>query len=238
MMDFLIEQIKRITGIDLTDAQIQQFQQYEHLLLEWNQRINLTAIRDVPAIRIRHFLDSLTCWLVMKDSPVSKVIDLGTGAGFPGIPLKIAFPDMQMTLVESTGKKARFCQLVVDEIHLERVTVLAARAEEIAHQPVHRECYDWALARAVALMPSLVEYLLPFVRIGGSVLAQKGSAAIRETSDAQKAIRTLGGALAQIKPVQLPDVSEEHNLIWIRKIAETPSNFPRAAGMPLKKPIQ
>ena len=237
MMNFLTEQIKSITSIDLTDAQVQQFQHYENLLLEWNQRINLTAIRDVPAIRIRHFLDSLTCWLVMKDAPMAKVIDVGTGAGFPGIPLKIAFPEMEMTLVESTGKKTRFCQLVVDEIHLERVTVLAARAEEIAHQPAHREKYDWALARAVALMPSLVEYLLPFVRIGGSVLAQKGSAAIQETSGAQKAIHALGGSLVQIIPVQLPDVVEEHNLIWIRKIAESPSNYPRAAGMPLKKPI-
>ncbi len=126
----------------------------------------------------------------------------------------------------------------MDEIHLDRVTVLAARAEEIAHQPAHRESYDWALARAVALMPSLVEYLLPFVHVGGSVLAQKGSAATRETSGAQKAIRTLGGSLVQIMPVQLPDVEEEHNLIWIRKIAETPSNYPRAAGLPLKKPIQ
>jgi 16S rRNA (guanine527-N7)-methyltransferase len=237
-MNFLTEQIKLITGIDLTDAQVQQFQHYENLLLDWNQRINLTAIRDVPAIRIRHFLDSLTCWLVMKDTPIAKVIDVGTGAGFPGIPLKIAFPEMELTLVESTGKKARFCQLVVDEIHLERVTVLAARAEEIAHQPAHRESYDWALARAVALMPSLVEYLLPFVRIGGSVLAQKGSAATRETSGAQKAIHTLGGELVQVKPVQLPDVVEEHNLIWISKIAETQSIYPRAAGMPLKKPIQ
>ncbi len=106
MMDYLIEQIKRITGINLTDTQVQQFQQYEALLLEWNQRINLTAIREVPAIRIRHFLDSLTCWLVMKDTPMTRVIDLGTGAGFPGIPLKIAFPEMELTLVEIHRKES------------------------------------------------------------------------------------------------------------------------------------
>ncbi len=237
-MDSLREQIYQLTDISLTDDQVRQFQRYENLLIDWNQRINLTAIREVSAIRIRHFLDSLTCWLAMKNTLISKVIDIGTGAGFPGIPLKIAFPEIQITLVESTGKKARFCQLVVDELGLEQVTVLSARAEEIAHQPAHRETYDWALARAVALMPSLVEYLLPLVHVSGSVLAQKGAAATQETKSAQKAIQMLGGTLDKIIPVLLPGVSEEHNLICVKKIGLSPSIYPRAAGLPLKKPIQ
>ncbi len=237
-MDFLREQIYQLTDINLSDHQVHQFQRYEELLIDWNQRINLTAIREVSAIRIRHFLDSLTCWLAMKDTPISKVIDIGTGAGLPGIPLKIAFPEIRLTLVESTGKKARFCQLVVDELKLEQVTVLSTRAEEIAHQPTHRESYDWALARAVALMPSLVEYLLPLVRVGGSILAQKGTAAVQETKSAQKAIQILGGSLDKIIPVSLPGVSEEHNLICVKKIAISPFIYPRAAGLPLKKPLQ
>jgi 16S rRNA (guanine527-N7)-methyltransferase len=227
-----------LTGIHLTSYQLDQFQKYEDILVEWNQRINLTAIREVEAIRTRHFLDSLTCWLSMQGSPIRKVIDVGTGAGFPGIPLKIAFPEIQLTLVESVGKKARFCQLVVDELHLDKVNILSVRAEEIGHQPEHREMYDWALARALAGMPSLVEYLLPLVRVGGFILAQKGFSATDETRTAQQAIHVLGGKVDGIGEVHLPGVPDIHYLVKIQKVSPTPDLYPRASGLPLKKPIQ
>lgn len=232
------EAVHILTGISLSDEQLVQFQKFEDLLVEWNGRFNLTAIREVPAIRIRHFLDSLTCWLGMQSTAINHIIDVGTGAGFPGIPLKIAFPEIRLTLVESIGKKARFCQLVVDELKLDQVSVLPMRAEEIGHQPEHREQYDWAVARALAGMPSLVEYLLPLVRPGGYLLAQKGPSAEAETISAQKAIHALGGKLVDITPVQLPRVTECHYLVKISKENPTPGQYPRAGGLPLKKPIQ
>jgi len=232
------ETTKILTGIHLTSDQLAQFQKYEDLLVEWNQRINLTAIREVEAIRVRHFLDSLTCWQTMRTTPTNKVIDVGTGAGFPGIPLKIAFPEIQLTLVESIGKKARFCKLVVDELELDQVNVISGRAEEIGHMPEHRERYDWALARALAGMSSLVEYLLPFVRLSGFLLAQKGFSAAEETKAAQQAIQVLGGKVDGISAIQLPGVADTHYLVKIQKVSPTPMLYPRASGLPLKKPIQ
>lgn len=236
-MENLREQCASLTRISLTDSQLQKFLTYEQLLVEWNEKINLTAIRDVEGIRTKHFLDSLSCELAMRNLPADRVIDVGTGAGFPGIPLKIIHPSMQLTLVESIGKKARFCQLVAQNLQLTQVQVLTTRAEELAHQPAHREVYDWALARAVANLPVLVEYLLPLVRVGGFVLAQKGSTAHPEAQTASKAIQLLGGELENILPVELPGVADPRYLIVIRKVHTTPALYPRQAGLPVKKPI-
>ena len=233
----LREQTEQLLHIRLTDSQVGMFRRYEELLMEWNEKFNLTAIREPEIIRVKHFLDSLTCILAMRNLTAERVIDVGTGAGFPGLPLKVFYPDIQLTLVESIGKKARFCQMVSDTLHFERVTVWTGRAEELAHQAEQRESYDWAVARAVANLPILMEYLLPFVRVGGFVLAQKGVSAYEEAQSAANAIKLLGGELMKIIRVELPGVVDERYLILIQKKYSTPPMYPRQAGLPVKKPI-
>ena len=180
-------------GLRLSLRQLAAFERYEQELLSWNEKFNLTAIRDSEGVRTKHFLDSLSCLLVMRDNPPARLVDIGTGAGFPGIPLKILLPNIQLTLVESVGKKADFCRHVVEVLNLDKVEVLTCRAEEMGQDRNHRERYDWAVARAVAALPVLAEFLLPLVKIGGSILAQKGEAGPAEAHAADKAIRLLGG---------------------------------------------
>ncbi len=236
-MEKLLKEIQNLLGLKLTPRQAAAFQRYEQLLMEWNARFNLTAVRDVEGVRTKHFLDSLTCMLAWRESAPARLIDVGTGAGFPGIPIKIILPAMQLTLVESVGKKADFCRLVVKDLGLEKVQVVQARAEELGQQAVHREQYDWAVARAVANLPVLVEYLLPLVRVGGSVLAQKGEAGPVEAQQAERAIKLLGGRLRQLKPVQLPGIAEDRYLVIIDKIAGTPPQYPRRVGLAAKKSL-
>lgn len=231
------QQVENLYQIILTPKQLEQFSLYEKLLLEWNEKINLTAIRDVPGIRTKHFLDSLSVVRVFAKTPPSCLIDVGTGAGFPGIPLKIIFPQIRLVLVESVGKKANFCQLVVDTLSLSGVEVQTNRAEELAHQPKFRERFDLVVARAVANMPVLAEYLLPLVHVGGKMIAQKGVSAHEETQSATHALKILGGELETILPVELPGVSDERFLVVVKKVAATPPQYPRHAGLPVKKPL-
>lgn len=226
-----------LLGIRLTSAQIEALSIYEQQLLEWNERVNLTAIRDPEKIRIKHFLDSLTCLLAMHNTPMERVIDVGSGAGFPGIPLKIACPNMQLTLVESVGKKADFCRHIVQKLCLSGVEIVQERAETIGQMAAHREGYNWAVARAVAELPVLVEYLLPLVCIGGAMLAMKGESAPVETQVAEKAARLLGGRVDRLVPVTLPGVAEQRFLVVVSKVAATPNQYPRRAGLPAKKPL-
>jgi 16S rRNA (guanine527-N7)-methyltransferase len=226
-----------IAGITLRESQVRDFERYEESLLEWNRRFNLTAITGREEIRTKHFLDSLSCLKVMQLRPGMRVVDIGTGAGFPGIPLKIAVPEIQLTLVESVRKKADFCRFLAGDLQLREVTVLQARAEDVGRDPAHREQYDWAVARAVADLFVLAEYLLPLVRIGGYALAQKGANGLKEAQSAGDALRLLGGAVEKITPVELPGIAENRYLIVIRKTAATPPQFPRRAGMPSKKPL-
>lgn len=235
-MEQFTQKVKTLLGISLTPSQIKSFEVYQRELMDWNTRHNLTAIRDEEGIRIKHFLDSLTC-LKMIDSPPTRLIDVGTGGGFPGIPLKILFPGMQLTLVESVGKKVKFCQHIVDTLKLENVQVLQERAEDLGQSSEHREQYDWAVARAVANLPILSEYLLPLVRINGAMLAQKGHSGPAEAQKAENAIRLLGGHLRQLQQLTLPGVVEERYLIVIDKVAATPGKYPRRVGIPSKKPL-
>ncbi len=231
------EVVKAVAGFSLDRDQIRTFESYLDFLLEWNQRINLTAITDRDEIWRKHFLDSLSCLKVIPRAGSLRIIDVGTGAGFPGIPLKIAVPDIQLTLVESVGKKAEFCRLLSAQLKLRGVTILHARAEEIGCDPRHREQYDGAVARAVARLPVLAEYLLPLVKVGGWALAQKGESGPQEMDAAAGAARLLGGAPEHIVPVDLPGIAEKRFLILLRKQSPTPSKYPRRAGAALKKPL-
>ncbi len=236
-MEKLAQDTYNLLGVRLSARQLAQFQRYEKELLEWNARFNLTAIREPEAIRSKHFLDSLTCMLAWRDNPPTSLIDVGSGAGFPGIPLKILYPNLALTLIESVGKKAEFCRHAAAALGMESVEVIQARAEEIGQIGKHRERYDWAVARAVANMPILVEYLLPLVRVGGGMLAQKGESGPAETHASERAVRLLGGQLRQLTKVNLPGVVEDRYLVVIDKIAATPSNYPRRVGIPSKKPL-
>lgn len=236
-MDKLARDALQLFGISLSARQIAQLSVYERELLEWNQKFNLTAIRDVEGIRAKHFLDSMSCALAWREQTPRRLVDVGTGAGFPGIVLKILYPSLKLTLVESVGKKANFCSHIVQTLGMEGVEVLAARAEEVGCSPKHREKYDWAVARAVASLPVLAEYLLPLVRVGGGMLAQKGESGPLEVQTAENALKLLGGRMRQLISVELPGVAEERYLVIVEKPAATPPAYPRKAGIPAKKPL-
>jgi 16S rRNA (guanine527-N7)-methyltransferase len=236
-METLARDAQTLFNVHLSGRQVLALHTYEKELLEWNQKFNLTAIRDAESIRTKHFLDSFSCVLAWKSSPPNQLIDVGTGAGFPGIPLKILYPNLKLTLVESVGKKAMFCQHIVRVLGLEQVEVIQARAEDLGQDAGHREKYDWALARAVAKMNVLSEYLIPLVRIGGTVLAQKGESGPAEAQSAEEAMRLLGGKLKQLVPVNLPGVADDRYLVVVEKVAATPPKYPRKPGIPMKQPL-
>ena len=236
-MDSLINDARTLFNVHLTARQVMALINYERELIEWNQKFNLTAIRDVESIRTKHFLDSYSCVLGWKANPPLRLVDVGTGAGFPGLPLKIIYPNMHVTLVESVGKKAMFCQHIVSKLGLEDVEVIHARAEEVGQNPAHRETYDYVVARAVANLNILSEYLLPLVKIGGTMLAQKGESGPAEAQSAEKAMKLLGGKLKQLIPVNLPGVADDRYLVLVDKVAATPPKYPRNAGMATKSPL-
>ena len=236
-MENWIAAAEKLLDLTLSQNQQEQFRTYEELLLDWNSKINLTAVRDPEGIRIKHFLDSLSCVPVLGDMNGKSLIDIGTGAGFPGIPLRIFYPELHLTLVDSVGKKADFCQLAAETLHLKGVKVLKDRSEELGNARETREKFDAATARAVAGLPVLCEYLLPLVKTGGVMLAMKGETAADELKTAANAIDKLGGGEAEITPIALPGVEGARYLIKIPKIKKTPAGYPRRTGLPLKKPI-
>jgi 16S rRNA (guanine527-N7)-methyltransferase len=242
-MERLVQLAKQLTGVVLSAPQIAAFEFYERELVGWNERLNLTAISDPEGIRIKHFLDSLTCLSVIlgayQDRSVrpGRLIDIGTGAGFPGIPLKIALPNLNVTLVEATGKKVDFCRHMIDSLELKDIQAVQVRAEDLGQDPDHREQYDWAVARAVAGLPVLVEYLVPLVKVGGVALAQKGASGPAEATESEQALQLTGGRIRHLHHVTLPGVVEERYIIVIDKVAGTPNKYPRRVGMPAKKPL-
>jgi 16S rRNA (guanine527-N7)-methyltransferase len=236
-MTELTKHTQRLLGMHLTRSQLSALSLYERELIDWNTHFNLTAIRDPQDIQIKHFLDSLTCLLALQGEPIGRLIDVGTGAGFPGIPLKIILPKMQLTLVESVGKKAEFCRHVVNILGLRGTEVIQERAETLGQHPAYREIYDWSVARAVAILPVLAEYQLPLIKVGGSMIAMKGESGPVEAHSAEHALRVLGGHLRQLIPVTLPGVAEERYLVVIDKVAATPANYPRKVGTPAKRPL-
>ena len=233
----LVTLVQTNIGLTLSAEQIQAFDHYQTLLIDWNAHTNLTAISDQVGITIKHFLDSLMLLTAVTLSPAARVIDVGTGAGFPGLPLRIVRPDLYLTLLEATGKKTAFLTQVVQSLKLDRVMVVTARAEDAGKDIEHRETYDLVTARAVAQLAILAEYLLPLCKIGGQCIALKGETAAKEVESAAKAIETLGGQVSQLTRVDLPTVSDPHYLVVIDKIKATPPAYPRRAGLPSKKPL-
>ena len=236
-MEKLVHAAQELFHIHLTGRQVMSLVTYERELLDWNQKFNLTAIKDTESIRIKHFLDSFSCVMAWGANPPYHLVDVGTGAGFPGLPLKILYPAMRTTLVESVGKKAMFCEHIVRMLGLENVQVIKARAEEVGQKPEHREKYDCAVARAVAGMNVLSEYLLPLVRMGGTMLAQKGESGPAEVQSAEKVMKLLGGKLQQVIQVNLPGVADDRYLVIVNKSHATPPKYPRKPGMPMKQPL-
>ena len=224
-------------GLALTEEQLSRFERYYELLIEWNQKMNLTAITEPREVAVKHMIDSLSAWDDSLFSPEASLVDVGTGAGFPGIPLKILYPGLKLTLLDSLNKRIRYLQTVVDELGRTDVRCIHARAEEAARQKEYREQFDIAVSRAVARLPILAEYCLPFVKKGGIFAALKGMQYEQEAQEARKALGMLGGQLAAVHPVQLPGLEDKRAVIYVRKTGKTPAAYPRKAGTPEKNPL-
>jgi len=223
-------------NINCSEEQLEKFNIFYNLLIEWNKKINLTTITEEGEVIIKHFFDSLTPSLYFQFSN-QKIIDIGAGAGFPSIPLKICYPDIEITLLDSLSKRVKFLEKIIEELKLDSINLIHGRAEDIAHIQYYRQKYDVALSRAVARLNILSELSLPFIRTGGNMISLKGVNAKEEVDEAKKAIRLLGGELEEIKTFPLPNEQGIRNIIFVKKISDTPNIYPRKAGTPSKTPI-
>ena len=228
----LLEEI----NIEIKEEEINKFYNYMNLLLEWNEKINLTAITEEDDIILKHFVDSVTIYKYIEDK--KSVADIGTGAGFPGIPLAILKNKNEFTLVDSLNKRVNFLNDIKEKIFLENITNIHARAEEFGQNKKYRENFDTAVSRAVANLSVLVEYLLPIVKVGGKIICMKGSNIEEELKDAEFAISKLGGKVVLRDEFYLPQSDIKRNIIIIEKIKNTPSKYPRKAGTPAKEPLK
>lgn len=226
----------KILGVRFSVEQIEQFYKYMNLLIEWNEKMNLTAITEPKEIILKHFIDSITILKYIDDN--SKLVDVGTGAGFPGVPLSIMNPTLKITLVDSLNKRLIFLQEVVKELNLKNIEIVHTRAEEFGQNKNYREKFDIATSRAVANLATLSEYLVPLVKIGGKIISMKASNAKEEINDAQKAIEVLGGKIEKIEEFDLPESDIGRTIIIIDKNKCTPAIYPRKAGTPAKEPIK
>lgn len=224
-------------GISLSERQLEQFEQYFVLLMDWNQKMNLTAITEPHEVAVKHMIDSLSVYDAALFPVGLRLIDVGTGAGFPGIPLKILRPDLRLTLLDSLNKRVRFLETVVQALGFTDVTCIHARAEEAARQKIYREQFDMAVSRAVARLPVLAEYTLPFVKPSGIFAAMKGMKYQEEADAAMHAIRVLGGGAMRLVPVKLSGLEDVRAVIYIEKKGRTPAAYPRKAGIPEKNPL-
>jgi 16S rRNA (guanine527-N7)-methyltransferase len=227
-------------GITLDDGQLELFRRLRELLLDANMRVNLTAITDPAEVITRHFLDSLTCVIAVEPAQRAlslRLLDIGSGAGFPSTPLAIAFPGWRVTSLEATGKKARFQQEAVAALGLENVTVHTRRAEEFARKPEHRGCYDLVTARAVAALPTLLEYCCPFARAGGRIIAPKKGDLAEEVAAGTRAASLLGAKLLAPIPVTIPPLADGRVLLVAEQRRPCPQQYPRPAGAPAKQPL-
>ncbi len=238
-MRILADGAKRLK-FRLRPGQLEKFRTYLDELKAARPRLRLTALTDPEAVQRRHFLEPLALLAALEeiDALGKTAIDIGSGAGFPGLPIKIVRPALRLTLLEANAKRAAFLERLVQRLSLERVTVVNDRAEEVAHNPEHREAYELVLARAVAPLPTLVELTLPFLRLGGVLAAPKGSGAPREVREAAAALRACGGHVESIHPLHLPGAETSPTLVIVRKASDTPQRFPRRTGIPAKRPLR
>ncbi|WP_188399264.1 16S rRNA (guanine(527)-N(7))-methyltransferase RsmG [Sporomusa sp. GT1] len=224
-------------GLQLTNGQIAAMDTYYRLLLEWNEKMNLTAITEPHEVAVKHMIDSLSCYREEIFTAAARIVDVGTGAGFPGIPLKIFQPELELILMDSLNKRLNFLREVAGNLGLQGVAFVHARAEEAGKNKQHRESYDIAVSRAVARLNVLCELCLPMVKVGGWFIALKGAQYEDEVHEAAKALTILGGKVADIRPVSLPGLADKRAVIYIKKVAATPLSYPRKAGTPEKKPL-
>lgn len=237
MNNVLTEKVKELP-IVLNDKQIQQFEQYYNILVEWNKVMNLTAITEYEEVVEKHFLDSLTIVNAIHVEKIETLIDVGTGAGFPGIPLKIAFPHLKATLLDSLNKRIKFLNEVIDLLELNDIKAIHGRAEDYAKQAEYREQYDICVSRAVANLATLSEYCLPYVKVDGLFVPYKSGEIDEELKSSEKAVSILGGKVEEVVKFQLPGTDIGRSFVKIHKIKETKKKYPRKAGMPTKEPLK
>lgn len=237
MNNVLTEKVKELS-IVLNDKQIQQFEQYYNILVEWNKVMNLTAITEYEEVVEKHFLDSLTIVNAIHVKKIETLIDVGTGAGFPGIPLKIAFPHLKVTLLDSLNKRIKFLNEVINLLELNDIKAIHGRAEDYAKQAEYREQYDICVSRAVANLATLSEYCLPYVKVDGLFVPYKSGEIDEELKSSEKAVSILGGKVDEVVKFQLPGTDIGRSFVKIHKIKETKKKYPRKAGMPTKEPLK
>ena len=225
-------------GVELSDLQISQFIKYHEILVEWNSFMNLTGITEYEKVVQKHFVDSLALCKAIDVSNVTNIIDIGTGAGFPGVPLKIAYPHLKVTLLDSLQKRIKFLNEVVAQLRLENVETIHGRAEDFAKPSMKRETYDVCVSRAVANLASLSEYCLPYVKVGGYFVPYKSGKVDEELEESKKAVFLLGGKIEEEVKFTLPDSDISRSLIKIKKISATPKKYPRKSGLATKEPIK
>lgn len=225
-------------NIHLEDYQIQQLLDYYEILIEWNQVMNLTAITEYEEVVAKHFIDSIASVKVYDLLEKKKVIDIGTGAGFPGIPLKIAFPQLEVVLLDSLNKRIKFLNEVIGKLGLTSITAIHGRAEDFAKQKEYRESFDLCVSRAVANLSTLSEYCLPYVKVGGNFISYKSGTIEGEVQEAKHAIKVLGGTIQDVVKFQLADTNMDRSFVVIKKEKRTPKMYPRKAGLPGKEPIK
>ena len=229
------EELGKKIGIELSEKEIEKFFSYKEILIERNKEMNLTAITEEQEVIVKHFIDSLTINKYISSN--SSLIDVGTGAGFPGIPIKIIREDVKVTLLDSLNKRLKFLDEVIEMNNLKNIITVHGRAEDVAHQADFREKYDYVTARAVANLSTLSELCLPFLKVGGKFICMKGNS-IEELDEAKKALEILGGEVVDIESFMLPSTDMERNIIVIEKIKNTPNKYPRKAGTPAKEPLK
>ena len=224
-------------GVTLTEKQIEQFEKYYELLIEWNKVMNLTGITEFDEVMQKHFVDSVAAAEYVEMEKINSLIDVGTGAGFPGIPLKIVYPHLQVTLLDSLNKRIKFLDEVVDNLGLTGIETVHGRAEDAAKKAEYREQFDLSVSRAVANLASLTEYCLPFVKVGGKFVSYKSVSVDEEIAQSKKAVYVLGGEIGKVEKFNLPESDMERSLVIIEKKRSTPKKYPRKAGMPTKEPL-